>query len=207
MASITDILKIVIPAIAGAGLASASATRLGGVGRRATVSDVLKGAALTYPGLTQEFVYPMVYQPDAGGFANDNRDIDRSAAIAYPLAQTLEEHNAAVARGDEKLLESWWPGTDTKPRANFHPSSSAVSDVKIMPDNTIQIRFGGKGKFYTYRGGSNPRESSLIAKDLLTAPSIGRALVRNGHMRHNGKSDREGTPDANIGWWGRRYAL
>lgn len=207
MASITDILKLVLPAMADAALASAPAVRLGGPARRATVADVLKGAALTYPGLTQEFVYPMIYQPDAGGYANDNQSIDRAAAAAYPLAQTLEEHNAAIARGDEKLLESWWPGEDTKPRVDFHPSSSAVSDVKIMPDNTIQIRFGNKGKYYTYRGGSNPRESSLIAKDLLTAPSIGRALVRNGHKRHNGKSDKEGTPDANIGWWGRRYAL
>lgn len=207
MASITDILKTVIPALLNAGLSSNPVARLGGAGRRPTVTDVLKGAALTYPNLPQAFVYPIVYQPSPGGYANDNASIDRGAAIYAPLAQTLDEHNAAVKNGGEKLLESWWPGQDAKPRVDFHPSSSAVSDVRIMPDNSIQIRFGGKGKFYTYRGGANPRESSLITKDLLTAPSIGRALVRNGHYRHNGKEDKTGTPDPNIGWWGRRFAL
>ena len=200
----SDILKVVggllLGGVLGAGARSA------GVLRGAKASDVLKGAALTYPGLTEIFEYPVIYAPNAGGYANENASIDRNLTFRYPLAQTLEEHNRAIADGTEKQLESWFPGEDTKPRADFHPSSSAVSDIRIMPDNTIQIRWGGKGKFYTYRGGSNPRESSEIAKELLTAPSIGRALPRNGKRRHYGKGTK-GTLDANIGWWGRRYAL
>ena len=207
MANWTDILKVLGAATLNGMTATSPVAAISGVGGKPRASDILKGAALTYPGLTEAFVYPIVYQPNPGGYANDNGSIDRGAAIYSSLAQTLDEHNAAVKNGTEPSLESWWPGKDTKPRIDFHPSSSAVSDVRIMPDNTIQVRFGGKGKFYTYRGGSNPRESSLIAKDLLTAPSIGRALVRDGHNRHNGKKDRAGTPDANIGWWGRRYAL
>lgn len=206
MASWTDILKLAGAAALNSVAATPAAVAITGAGRP-KASDVLKGAALTYPGLTDAFVYPIVFQPNPTGYANDNSSLDRGAAIYASLAQTLDEHNAAVKNGTESALESWWPGKDSKPRINFHPSSSAVSDVRIMPDNTIQVRFGGRGKFYTYRGGSNPRESSLIAKDLLTAPSIGRALVRDGHNRHNGKKDRVGTPDANIGWWGRRYAL
>lgn len=199
-----DILKVVGGILLGGMLGGG--TRAAGTLRRAMASDVLKGSALTYPGLTENFVYPIEYSPDFATYGM-NAHIDRNLTHRYPLAQTLDEHNRAIADGTEKLLESWWPGEDTKPREDFHPSSSAVSDVRIMPDNTIQIRWGGKGKFYTYRGGSNPRESSEIAKDLLTAPSIGRALPRNGRLAHNGKSDRKGTPDANIGWWGRRYAL
>ena len=202
----SDVLKVLGGVLLGGALGGGGA-RAAGALRGAKASEVLKGAALTYPGLTDSFVYPVIYAPNAGGFANENASIDRNLTFRYPLAQTLEEHNRAVANGTEKQLESWWPGEDRQPRQDFHPSSSAVSDIRIMPDNTIQIRWGGKGKFYTYRGGTNPRESSEIAKELLTAPSIGRALPRNGKKRHNGKADYKGTPDANIGFWGRRYAL
>lgn len=202
----SDVLKVLGGVLLGGALGGGGA-RAAGALRGAKASEVLKGAALTYPGLTSSFVYPVIYAPNAGGFANENASIDRNLTFRYPLAQTLEEHNRAVANGTEKQLESWWPGEDKQPRQDFHPSSSAVSDIRIMPDNTIQIRWGGKGKFYTYRGGTNPRESSEIAKELLTAPSIGRALPRNGKKRHNGKADYKGTPDANIGFWGRRYAL
>lgn len=200
----SDILKVVGGLLVGGALGAGA--RSAGALRGAKASDVLKGAALTYPGLTENFVYPIEYVTTSDGRPNMNRRLDRNLIFRYPLAQTLEEHNRAVADGTEKQLESWFPGEDTQPRKDFHPSSSAVSDIRIMPDNTIQIRWGGKGKFYTYRGGANPRESSEIAKELLTAPSIGRALPRNGKRRHYGKGTK-GTADPNIGWWGRRYAL
>ena len=205
----SDILKVLAGAVLGGALGGVGGARIAGsrLSRGTKSSDILKGAALTYPGLMSEFVYPIVYAPNPEGFANQNASLDRNMIFRYPLAQTLEEHNKGIADGNEKNLESWWPNEDTKPRADFHPSSSAVSDIRIMPDNTISIRFGGKGKYYTYRGGSNPRESSEIAKELLTAPSIGRALPQKGRYRHNGRKDYKGTPDANIGWWGRRYAL
>lgn len=198
----SDVLRIAGAMLLGGALsAPASAVR------STRASDVLKGAALSYPGLPEDFVYPMQYIPNAGGYANMNAALDRNLTYRYPLAQTLEEHNRAVANGTEKQLESWWPETDTRPRADFHPSSSAVSDIRIDTNNNILIRFGGKGKWYSYRGGSNPREASLAVKDLVTAPSIGRALPRNGRYVHNGKKDYRGTPDANVGWWGRQHEL
>lgn len=208
MASYSEILKAVLPAILGSAIPTRTAVRtIGAASRGAKASDILKGAALSYPGLTETFTYPIVFVPNPGGYANDNASVDRYLAEDGALVQPLAEHNEAVRRGDEPRLSGWWPGTDTQPRRNFHPSSSAVSDVHINPDNTISIRFGGKGKWYTYRGGRNPREASEAAKSLLTSPSIGRALVRDGRLKHNGKADKQGTPDPNIGWWGRKYAL
>ena len=69
------------------------------------------------------------------------------------------------------------------------PGSSAVSGIRINTDNTISVQFGGKGKWYTYAGGPNRFEASLAAKDLVTAPSIGRAI--------NSKS----------GFWGTTHKL
>ena len=214
MASYSEILKAVLPAVLGAafsGGAPAQAIRAVSAGRKesgaAKASDVLKGAVLTYPGLAETFNYPIMFVPNPGGYSNDNASIDRYLAEDAALAQTLADHNEAVRRGDEPNLTSWWPGKDKQPRRDFHPSSSAVSNVQINPDNTISIRFGGKGKWYTYRGGRNPREASEAAKSLLTSPSIGRALVRDGRLKHNGKADKQGSPDANIGWWGRKYAM
>ena len=62
-------------------------------------------------------------------------------------------------------------------------------------------------KWYTYKAGNTLRESSEWAKDLLTAPSIGRALVRKGHYAHKDSKDLTGKPvaDANVGWWGRKH--
>ena len=222
MASYSEILKAVLPAVLGSAFSGGAATKAiravsskgGSKAIRAVsskggskASDILKGAVLTYPGLTETFNYPIVFAPNPGGYANDNASVDRYLAEDGALAQTLVDHNEAVRRGDESKLSSWWPGKDRQPRSDFHPSSSAVSDVHINPDNTISIRFGGKGKWYTYARPRNVREASEIAKSLLTSPSIGRALAGNGHLRHNGRSDKEGTPDPNVGWWARKYRL
>lgn len=199
----SDILKVVGGLLVGGALGAGA--RSAGVLRGAKASDVLKGVALTYPGLTADFVYPMVYAPTPSGRPNMNSSLDRNLTFRYPLAQTLEEHNRAVADGTEKQLESWFPGEDTKPREDFHPSSSAVSNIKIDPkDNSIAIQWHQNGKWYNYGSFANPREASEAAKELLTAPSIGRALPRNGRYKHFGKGTK-GSPDANIGWWGRRY--
>lgn len=211
MASYSEILKAVLPAILGAALPGGTVTKAirgtsrGSKGTKA--SDVLKGVALSYPGLTSTFNYPIVYAPNPGGYANDNASIDRYLAEEGALVQPIDEHNEAVKGGYEATLSGWWPNIDTQPRRDFHPSSSAVSDVHINPDNTISIRFGGKGKWYSYARSRNVREASEIAKSLLTSPSIGRALAGNGRLRHNGRADKKGTPDSNVGWWARKYRL
>lgn len=157
-----------------------------------------KGAAYTYPGLTRDFVYPVLF------FNQDqprlNAGVNREEASKAALAQSLEEHNNAILAGGElaeKALKSWWPGEDAKPRVDFTPSSSAISDVKILPNNLIAVRWKNKGKWYTYRGGNNPRESSEIAKELLTSPSIGRAVAA--------REGKKGVINPELGWFGRAH--
>ena len=186
----SDVMKVLGSAAVGAlgmGLAGRSMGMLGrGVTpswpvRQPTPSEVLKGATLTYPSLTGNgFDYPIVFDSEMAeiGHPSNNRRLQRWLTDAYPLAQTLDEHNAAVARGDEQDLESWWPGEDTQPRKDFTPSSTAVKSVRIADDNTIRVKFAnGKDTEYTYLGGDNPLEASEAAKELLTASSIGKALL------------------------------
>ena len=101
----------------------------------------------------------------------------------------LVERLWAIQKGleEERALESFWD--DNKPRVPLKAGSSAVSGIRINTDNTISVQFGGKGKWYTYAGGPNRFEASLAAKDLVTAPSIGRAI--------NSKS----------GFWGSTHKL
>ena len=207
MASWSDIMKI-LPRVA---LQLLPGIMLGGgnIARTiegAAVKKGLKGAAMTYPGLTQNFIYPIVPYSSKESWANNN-GVQRGVAEKAAKAQSLEEHNRALMAGGpaaERMLQSWWPGEDTQPRENFTPSSSAVRGVRILPNNKIQIQFRDGGKWYTYRGGSNPREASEAAHALLTAPSIGRSLPRNGRNRHDYPGS-EGIPDSEVGWWGRNH--
>jgi len=153
-----------------------------------TVSDYPSG----------EFNYDVYYFAD--GDPVNNATLDRATAMEAAKMQSLEEHNRAVnkyvsmlpknatpeqfraaveqgKREEEQLLSFW---KDNRPRRNFSPGSSAVSGVRINGDNTISVRFNPSGKWYTYRGGPNRYEASLAAKDLLTAPSIGQAIGKNG---------------------------
>ena len=206
MASWSDIMKI-LPRVA---LQLLPGIMLGG-GRMATTitkaaQRKVPGAAMTYPGLTQNFNYAIVPYSSKESWANNN-GVQRGVAEKAAKAQSLEEHNRALMAGGpaaERMLQSWWPGEDTQPRENFTPSSSAVRGVRILPNNKIQIQFRDGGKWYTYRGGSNPREASEAAHALLTAPSIGRSLPRNGRNRHD-YPGAEGIPDSEVGWWGRNH--
>lgn len=211
MASWSEILKV-LPKVAisllpgiimGGGITGNGVSRI--IGQAA--DKRLKGAAYTYPGLTRNFNYPITYVPNSPTWV-ENATLNRSLASKGALAQSLEEHNQALMAGGpaaEKALQSWWPGEDVKPRVEFTPGSSAVSNVKILPNNKIQVRWGNKGKWYTYKGGRNVRETSEFVKDLLTAPSIGRALPRNGKYAHNGPDDKDGYLDKNVGFWGREH--
>jgi hypothetical protein len=187
--SASDILKV-LGSLAvgglGVGLAGRSPSMLGrGVTpswpvRRPSNAEILAGATLTYPNLTGNgFDYGVVFDERnaAIGQPSENRLLKRSFTDVYPLAQTLDEHNAAVARGDEPDLEAWWPGEDTKPREPLTPSSTAVKSIRIADDNTIRVKFANGNKEYTYLGGDNPLEASEAAKELITASSIGKALL------------------------------
>lgn len=175
--------------------------------RGGTASRILGGsspyAASSYPS-TKDFYYDVYYFDD--GEPVNNRTLDRAAAQKGARMQTIDEHNRAINKyirpgmdpverrwaiqkglEEERALESFWE--DSKPRVRLKAGSSAVSGIRINTDNTISVQFGGKGKWYTYAGGPNRFEASLAAKDLVTAPSIGRAI--------NSKS----------GFWGSTHKL
>lgn len=216
------VLMGLLPGMAGAGLGGRFAT--------SAASRVLGNAgirgAFTYPAMTSDFVVadPMAFGgtettmggkktvlPAMNGSTMDRRAVDRV------LAQTLADHNRAVADGTEKNLEEWWPGEDTSPRGGgVHPKSTAVKGIKIRDDGAIQIQFrNGKGKWYTYRGGKDIRETTEKVKDLLTYPSIGRALAHgkgrenaklawpnSKHLNSEGKVDKTlGFTDTNLSVW------
>lgn len=159
-----------------------------------TASRILGGsspyAASSYPS-TKDFYYDVYYFND--GEPVNNSTLDRAAAQKGARMQTIDEHNRAINKyirpgmdpverrwaiqkglEEERALESFWD--ETKPRVPLKAGSSAVSGIRINRDNTISVQFGGKGKWYTYEGGPNRFEASLAAKDLITAPSIGRAI-------------------------------
>ena len=162
--------------------------------RGGTASRILGGSspyeASSYPA-TKDFYYDVYYFDD--GEPVNNRTLDRAAAQKGARMQTIDEHNRAINKyirpgmdpverrwaiqkglEEERALESFWD--DNKPRVPLKAGSSAVSGIRINTDNTISVQFGGKGKWYTYAGGPNRFEASLAAKDLVTAPSIGRAI-------------------------------
>lgn len=212
MAKWSDIIKI-LPSVASMMLPGMAGRSMVNRAVQKSLPNNLKGGAFDYPKLTSDFVYPMVV---GGSFTSVdgkktvlpslNASIDRNNQEAL-LAQTLADHNNAVQGGYEKTLAQWWPGEDNKPRKTVHPSSSAVEGIRIGKDGSVQVKWIKGSKWYTYRGGRDARESSEIAMQLLTAPSIGRALVRKGKLAHKDSRDLTGKPvaDPNVGFWGRKY--
>lgn len=169
-------------------------TTVGGGVAGGIVSRILGGVspdtALDYPKFKHDFGYNVWYIPGPPQF---NASYDGNPK---PMRmQTLDEHNRALnkyvkpnmtpmerqmaiekGRAEEKLLESFWTD-DHRPRDwRSRSSSSVVKGVKVNPDNTISVQFGGNGKWYTYRGGSNAYETALEAHDLVTSRSLGRSV-------------------------------
>lgn len=193
------ILKMLVGAMAG-GMASA-----GGFGGGAGIASRILGGAnggpapgtqLDYPDRNQNFTYAIDY---VANVPQNNKVFFNSGGNRKPMRmQTLDMHNralnkyirpgqnpferrAAIERGiqEEKKLAEFWVD-DVKPRKpEARSSSSAVSGVVILPDNNIAVQFGNKGKWYTYRGGATPYEAALEAHDLVTAPSLGKAMSRS----------------------------
>lgn len=141
------------------------------------------------------------------GKAQFNAMLQRGVAERAAKMQTLQQHNEtllkylrpgmdakaqhlAIMRGvaDEEALPEYWD--DKKPRVDYTPSSSAVKAIRITPDNRVEVMWGSTPKWYTYKQHADPHAASMTAHQLITAPSIGRALIR--------KSKKPG-----VGDWGR----
>ena len=198
-------------ALFGAGIAGGSAGSIisglgGSFGGGGGVSTAGTGDKVRSIG--HNFNYDLNYIP---GPAQENRMLMQNVANEAILRQTPEEHmraltkyvrpgmtpaeqKVALQRGKEyeESLLSWWD--DDRPRRNFTPSSSAVSGIRITPDNRIQIRFGRGGKWYSYRGGATPNQAAIELKKLIgtNGQSIGRALCRK---------------SKNFGQWARDHYL
>ena len=156
-------------------------------GPMAPINDVLPNNA------PNGFLYDVIYIPGAAqGNALRNRAENEAA-----LAQTQQEHNDALnaylaavnyppavremmGKQIEKNLAKWNPKEDTKPRRPLTPSSSAISEIKINPDNTIGIKYGPNSKSYTFRGGNTVQEAAQEVLKLINSGSIGKELSKNG---------------------------
>lgn len=170
--------------------ASAILSGIGGSGIGGPSADVSEKVN----SIGKNFNYDLNYIP---GDPQENRMLQQQIAAEGILRQTPEEHMAALTkyvrpnmtpdqkrkalqRGKEyeESLLSWWD--EDRPRRNFTPSSSAVSGIRITPDNKIQIRFGRGAKWYSYRGGATPNQAAIELKKLIgtNGQSIGRGLLR-----------------------------
>jgi len=160
-----------------------------------TATRILEGAAsgtvAGYP-KPNEFTYDVDYVATSG--PQNNAEYKRNPNPRAMRMQTIQEHNralnkyirpgmdplelrAAIEKGkeEEQKLDSFWTD-DSRPRRPVRSSSSAVSNVVINTDGTLSIRFRDKGNWYTYRGGADPYEAAMAAHDLVTAPSLGKAI-------------------------------
>ena len=189
------------------------------------------GGVFDYPRMTDYFNYDVDNVKDAnsttiGGHRTVlpamNGTTMARGDINAALAQSLQEHNRAVQAGTEKQLEEWWPGEDVHPRKTLHPKSTAIDGIRITKGGNIQVRWrSGRGKWYTYRGGDDIRQTTERVKDLLLYPSIGRALAHgkgrdnavyvwpnSAHINPNtGKVDPSigKTGDPNLSGWRDKY--
>lgn len=151
------------------------------------ITDVLPNNA---PG---GFTYDLIYVPGAV----QNNALRNRAEQDAALAQTQKEHDDALnmylaamqyppavrkMMGEqiERNLAKWDPKKDKTPRRPLTPSSSAISEIKINPDNTIGIRYGNS-KSYTFRGGNTVQEAAQEVLKLINSGSIGRELSKNGN--------------------------
>ena len=156
------------------------------------LTDMAPGTAYRYPPrMVHVFDYGNILRDNGGDpWLNHTLNVMEEDALEM---QDLREHNealnkyikpgqtpmerkAAIIRGEkeERALKGFWD-EDRRPRRKTGIGSTAVSNVRI-DGNNIRIRFGGRGKWYTYRGGKDAKSTSHEARLLLSAPSIGRAI-------------------------------
>lgn len=212
---VLDLVPTLVTSLLPGILAGGAVSRVAG---KAAAKKGLAGAVFDYPPLPGDFNYQVTKlnnktwvtgkdgKPHETVLPGVNPNIDYANADAA-LVQTIQGHNQAVKNGTEGTMVQWWPGEDNKPRVAFGPASTAISGVKINKDGKIQVQWKGGGKWYTYRSGTDLRDTTDIAKSLLTAPSIGRALCRKGKYKHTDSKDLLGKPtyDPQMGWFGKKY--
>ena len=213
---VLDLVPTLVTSVLPGLLAGGAVSRVAG---KAAAKKWLAGAVFDYPEkMPQDFDYPITQlsnktwvtgkdgKPHETVLPGLNPNIDYANADAA-LVQTIQGHNQAVKNGTEKTMVQWWPGEDNKPRVAFGPASTAISKVIINKDGEIQVQWKGGGKWYTYKNGTDLRDTTDIVKSLLTAPSIGRALCREGKYKHTDSKDLIGKPtlDPQMGWFGKRY--
>lgn len=213
---VLDLVPTLVTSVLPGLLAGGAVSRVAG---KAAAKKGLAGAVFDYPEkLPQDFDYPITQlsnktwvtgkdgKPHETVLPGLNPNIDYANADAA-LVQTIQGHNQAVKNGTEKTMVQWWPGDDNKPRVAFGPASTAISKVIINKDGEIQVQWKGGGKWYTYKNGTDLRDTTDIVKSLLTAPSIGRALCREGKYKHTDSKDLLGKPtlDPQMGWFGKKY--
>lgn len=163
----------------------------------------LLGALGQHPETVRDYpdrVQPFDYEVTMGIPHNASKSGDTDAS----RMQSIEERNAALnkylrpgqspaeraiairmGKIEADRLKQFWT-EDTHPRRHLGISSSGVSGVRLMPGNRIAVQFGGKGKWYTYRGGANSYDTSVEASRLVNSPSI---------------------DDALRGWWGKSHRI
>lgn len=151
------------------------------------VDDVLPNNA------PQGFLYDLKYIPGAA----QNNALRNWSEQDAALAQSQKDHNDALnayltasgyppairkqlGQDLEKKLAKWNPKVDKSPRRPLTPSSSAISEIKINPDNTIGIKYGPNSKSYTFRGGNTVQEAAIEVLKLINSSSLGRELSKNG---------------------------
>lgn len=160
-----------------------------------TATRILEGAAT---GTVADYPKPRKFHYNVdwvnSDVPNENANYKGNPDSRATRMQTIQEHNralnkyirpgmsplelrAAIEKGkeEERKLSSFWTD-DSEPRRPVRSSSTAVSDVHINPDGTLSIRFRKRGNWYTYRGGADPYEAAMAAHDLVTAPSLGKAI-------------------------------
>lgn len=155
------------------------------------VSDIRRA------GVANEYPHPL--HTVSIGYGVGNTGVDYAKAKDAAKMQTLEEHNAAltafikpgmneaqladaIVKGKElesRMLSFW---DDSKPREQYHPTSSAVQAVRLTPDGRIQVMWRHKSasgkppKWYTYKTHANPQEASMSLRKLMTSGSIGKSV-------------------------------
>lgn len=152
-------------------------------GPMAPINDVLPNNA---PG---GFTYDVIYIPGAV----QNNALRNRAEQDAALAQTQQEHNDALnaylaamqyppavrkMMGEqiERNLAKWNPGKDKTPRRPLTPSSSVISEIKINPENNIEIKYGPNSKRYTFRGANTIQDAAREVLKLINSNSLGREL-------------------------------
>lgn len=135
--------------------------------------------------------FPLI--EEAGRMQTLKEHNDTITKYVHP-GMTPKEMQKAIDKGmeEEKRLLQFWNESDQKVnpnRAQFTVSSSAVSGIRLTPDGRVQVMWKNKkGKdssWYTYRQYPDVQQASVAAQQLLSSPSIGRAVMpfqRKGKM-------------------------